>query len=195
MKLRLLLLLSLFSFSPASPAGVFRCKDASGATTYSQIPCKAGQHSQNMHHVQGNHDPGMQAACSAAREFSEHVFVRLQAGVPPAQLIADYGGVNYISTPALNIINYTSGFRHQADIQAFKVGALTQSKCRNGGFGRFAASELPVAEPPTGQNPGPSALPTPSRPANGSVPSMPRDPPAADTAKQLDKYLKQLAPQ
>lgn len=185
-------LIAAFAMSNAQ-AGVYRCKDANGATTYSQTPCKAGETSQSMNHVQRTANPEMAEACSLARDFAGDVLTLMQSGAGSDSVIDQYGGVNYIAAPVLNIINYVSTFRLQKDTSPSKIGSLTYTKCRNGGFGKFQPQELPnyeppmqpaMAPPPATQQPGTSSLqpamappPATQQPGTPSMqPAMPLPP-------------------
>lgn len=186
--------LLLIPLDPAQ-AAVYRCKDASGATTYSQTPCKTGQTSQSMNHVQRTADPAMTSACSAAQRFAEVVYEKIQTGAAPDAVIDEYGGVNYINSATLNIINYIGTFRHQTETPVYQVSKLARSKCHNGGFGRFAASDLPLQEDP--MPPGlaaPEPRPTDAT-AQPAVPAAPAGQPDAATIQQLEQYLEQLKAQ
>ncbi len=185
--------------SGQAQAGVYRCKDASGATTYSQTPCKAGEKSQTMNHVQRTTDPAMAQACKGAHQFSGIVFSRMQAGASPEEVMDEYGGVNYINAPTLNIINYVGTFRHQVDTPNHQVRKLASTKCMNGGFGRFAATDLPLTEddlimigalPP--RQPG---VAQPSQGETGTPPAAAPTTPDAQTIQQLEQYLEQLKAQ
>jgi len=153
-------------------AAVYRCQDGDGRVSYSRIPCPQGQQERTLHGMDARSQTADAAAgCHAARAFASGAFEELRAGVEIPEQIEALGGVNYISPPLLNVLNFVNQYRYNERISAQAVGRLAQAKCRNGGFGTLTAADFPSPVQATGG----------SLPATSSAPAAPAEaPPAVD---------------
>ena len=142
-------------------AVVYRCQDGDGRVTYSQVPCPRDQQERTLHGMDArSQDADADAACSAARAFASGAFEEMQAGVGIPEQIEALGGVDYISTPLLNVLNFVNQYRYNERIGARAVGRLAQAKCRNGGFGTLNAADFPNPAGSAGDGaPPPAAIP------------------------------------
>lgn len=162
-------LILLFDSSPSS-ARAYRCTDANGSVSYSQIPCPAGQTAAKVHGVNTTAVTDREA-CTHIRRFATESFGKLRHGKESSELIDEYGGPGYISPVTLNVVNFASGFRFNKDVSALKVGVMAYNKCSNSGFGKIQTSDLPTEILPAyGQMPGaptPGQFPSQASPADG----------------------------
>lgn len=162
-------LVLLLDSSPGS-ARAYRCTDADGNVSYSQIPCAADQKSAKVHGVKTASVTDREA-CTHIRRFAAKSFGQLRSGKESSVLIDEYGGPGYISPITLNIVNFVSGFRFNKDVSALKVGAMAYNKCSNSGFGKLQTSDLPDEILPSyGQAAGmpmPGQFPSQAAPADG----------------------------
>ena len=125
-------------------ADVYKCKDTSGVTTYSQTPCDANQTKHELGTVSTKRVDD--AICADANEFAVVVAERMRGGVDPAVQIAAYGGLDAISGGTMGIINYVYSFRVSDDVTPVRIGALTQAKCSNGGLGNLRTADIPLPD-------------------------------------------------
>lgn len=126
-------------------ARVYRCSDAGGQITYSQSPCPADQQSDQVRGVSAAPRQDKEL-CALARDLAATVFADMSQGTDPASVLDQYGGVNYINAPTLGVINFAASLRYNEDLTPQRVGSLTFSRCREGGFGKLNAGDLPKAD-------------------------------------------------
>lgn len=132
-------------------AAVYRCQDGDGRVSYSQTPCPRDQQERTLHGMDARSQSAeAAAACKAARAFASGAFEELRAGLEIPDQIEALGGVNYISPPLLNVLNFVNQYRYNERISAHAVGRLAQAKCRNGGFGTLSAADFPRPAGPAG---------------------------------------------
>ncbi len=128
----------------SAAAAVYRCQDGNGHVSYSRTPCPPDQQARTLHGMDARpQSAGAAAACDAARAFASGAFEELRAGVEIPEQIDALGGVNYISPPLLNLLNFVNQYRYNERISAHAVGRLARAKCRNGGFGALSATDFP----------------------------------------------------
>ena len=139
----LALLIMTLVFSDNAQAGVYRCKDANGRIAYSQLPCPAEQQSDQLRGINSTvrQDKDL---CRDARELAMHAFAELRTGNDPADLFDEYGGLNYINPPTLAVINFAASLRYNPDVSPQRVGAMAFARCREGGFGKLTAGDIPA---------------------------------------------------
>ena len=129
----------------AAEARVFRCVDSDGHVTYSQSPCPADQQSDQMRGLSGaRHEDG--SLCGLARKLAATAFLDMADGVEPSAVIDQYGGLNHVNAPTLGVINFAASLRYNDELSPQRVGALTFSRCREGGFGKLQPGDLPPLE-------------------------------------------------
>lgn len=138
----LLLLTAALIYQHTAQAAVYRCKDAAGRIAYSQLPCPAEQHSDQMRGINSTvrQDKDL---CRDARDLGMHAFTTVQGGSEPAEVIDEFGGLNYINPPTLGVINFAASLRYNADVTPQRVGSMTFARCIEGGFGKLSAGDLP----------------------------------------------------
>ena len=145
-------------FSDAVHARVFRCTDADGKVSYSQIPCPAAQQADEMHGM----DAGKQQdreLCSDARDLATQAFGDMGRGVEPGEVIDQYGGIDYINAATLAVINFAASLRYNSSITPQRAGSLTFSRCLSGGFGELHSGDLPAFDAGVPVQPGANAEP------------------------------------
>ena len=138
----LLLLTAALIYQDAAQAAVYRCKDAAGRIAYSQLPCPAEQHSDQMRGINSTvrQDKDL---CRDARDLGIHAFTSVRGGSEPAEVIDEFGGLNYINPPTLGVINFAASLRYNTDVTPQRVGSMTFARCIEGGFGKLSAGDLP----------------------------------------------------
>lgn len=138
----LLLLTAALIYQDAAQAAVYRCKDAAGKIAYSQLPCPAEQQSDQMRGINSTvrQDKDL---CRDARDLGMHAFTAVRAGSEPAEVIDEFGGLNYINPPTLGVINFAASLRYNTDVTPQRVGSMTFARCIEGGFGKLSAGDLP----------------------------------------------------
>lgn len=155
--------IAVFVWSNAASAGVYRCRDAAGAVTYSQTPCPAEQHSDRMRGINATARQDKDL-CRDARELAMRSFTELREGSEPDEVIDEYGGLNYINPPTLSVINFAAGLRYNTQVTPQRVGSMAFARCREGGFGKLTADDLPgfdedgAVSKPSSTSPGPEEI-------------------------------------
>ena len=127
-------------------ARVYRCTDAAGKISYSQVPCPADQKADEMRGVSSGAKQDKDL-CQDARELAMQSFSKLGNGVEPSDLIDEYGGVNYITPATLSVINFVASLRYNQDLTSQRVGSMSFARCREGGFGKLSPGDLPSFDP------------------------------------------------
>ena len=128
----------------SAEARVYRCTDADGKISYSQVPCPAEAKSDTMR--LGNKERQDRDLCKLARDLAVSAYEDIRAGSEPGAVMDDYGGVDYITPATLSVINFAAGFRYNDDLNAQRVGAMAFARCREGGFGQLSPGDLPEPE-------------------------------------------------
>ncbi len=139
-------LLAVSAFILTSPvyAKVYKCKDASGAISYSQVPCDKGSSQKTLSTPATSRTSVDTDTCEIVAEVSSRLYASMRRGSSAEQLIQRHGGLSGINPKLLSLINYISGFRHHPDLSSARLGELAAGKCRNGGFGTIQAADLPL---------------------------------------------------
>ncbi|MBI5460736.1 MAG: DUF4124 domain-containing protein [Gammaproteobacteria bacterium] len=140
-----LLLITLLTCQTAW-ARAYRCTDAAGQVSYSQVPCTASQQGAQMRGVEEGQKQDRDL-CRTARDLAMSAFEDMSNGIEPDAVMDQYGGVNYISHAALGVINFVASLRYNQDLTAQRVGSLTFARCREGGFGTLSEGDFPEIEP------------------------------------------------
>ncbi len=123
-------------------AQIYKCVDAAGNLTFSQVPCP-GQSTSKV-------DTGAKRAsatdCSWATRFARDVARRMQSGRSSDQTFDAYGGVDAVSSGTLNLINYVYRYQHASDVSIERIASLTGSMCGAGSLGDVSCEALPFTE-------------------------------------------------
>jgi len=138
-------LVLLFS-SVYANAGVYKCIDADGNITYSQTTCTASSAQKKLSNTVKT-TPVDAATCRMVGQAAREVFSSVKRGNDTQAVLQTYGGLNSINPRMLNLINYVSSFRSHDKIGGERVGQLSESKCRSGGFGAFTVDDLQFQDP------------------------------------------------
>lgn len=129
------------AMSTAVDARVYRCTDAAGKISYSQVPCPADTKSDTMR--LGNKERQDKDLCKLARDLAITSYEDMRTGSDPGAVMDEYGGVDYITPATLAVINFAAGFRYNDDLSSQRVGAMAFARCREGGFGQLSEGDLP----------------------------------------------------
>ncbi|MBI5040331.1 MAG: DUF4124 domain-containing protein [Gammaproteobacteria bacterium] len=177
------LVLSLLGalFAEGAQARVFRCTDADGKVSYSQTPCPAAQQAAEMRGMNSGKQQDRDL-CRDARELAIAAFGEMGRGLEPAEVIDQYGGIDYINAAALGVINFAASLRYNTSLTPQRVGSLTFSRCRSGGFGELQPGDLPISEDSAPAQP----VPTESQPGTSAAA------PAPDEVDACVRYRQQL---
>ncbi len=130
----------------SADARVYRCTDAAGKISYSQVPCPVDQKSDEMRGVRSGAKQDKDL-CRDARELAMQSFSKLGGGAEPSDLIDEHGGVNYITPATLSVINFVASLRYNEDLSSQRVGSMSFARCREGGFGKLSPGDLPSFDP------------------------------------------------
>ncbi len=127
-------------------AAMYKCADADGNISYSQLPCANTQQSKQLSksRVRKTTD----AVCGEVRQFALKVARAMRNGVEVSETIDRHGGLDLISKGALGIVNYVYSYRVNKNVSSAKIGSLSVIKCNNGAFGRLEYADIPGAIDP-----------------------------------------------
>jgi hypothetical protein len=87
------------------------------------------------------------ATCRLVGQAAHEVFSDVKAGKDAQAIFNSYGGLNGINPRMLNLINYVGSFRAHGNISRARVGQLSVTKCRGGGFGPITVDDLQFQDP------------------------------------------------
>lgn len=128
----------------AAQAKVYKCRDASGGISYSQVPCEKGSSQKTLSTPAPTRAAVDADTCEIIAEVSSRLYTQMRRGSSAQDLIQRHGGLSAINPRLLSLINYISGFRHNPELSSARLGELVAGKCRNGGFGNIQAADLPL---------------------------------------------------
>ena len=136
-------IVSLLPFSNAVSA-IYKCTDSEGNTTFSQLPCAKDEVSTMQKLFNSKSTPPEEDACFEAQSFSRHLLPKVQnEDNKGGDVIEELGGINNLRPAIISIINYVSLFRHDKTITPDSINSLTETKCKNAGFGHFVVDDFP----------------------------------------------------
>jgi hypothetical protein len=118
--------------------------------------------------------------CTAAQRFATDAAKRMRSGVGADQEFGSYGGVDAVSKPMLNIINYVHSHRVNKNLAPVRIGALTLAKCNNGSFGKLGYADLPEQYDPDYEKTGADSQTAASGDSPAALPGGQQDVNAAD---------------
>ena len=148
----LVLVILAFSGVGTAVAGAYKCTNAEGRISYSQIPCATTGGRQQKLPSYGSSSPagaGMANSASACAEVAyvaTYIEDALRGGQDAQSLIARHGGINGINPHFLSLINYVNGFRYDSSITSARISDLAITKCKGGGFGQLQVGDLPIVD-------------------------------------------------
>lgn len=148
----LVLVILAFGGVGTAVAGAYKCTNAEGRISYSQIPCATtgGQQQKLLSYGGGSAaSAGMansESACAEVAYVATYIEDALRGGHDAQSLIARHGGINGINPHLLSLINYVNGFRYDETITSARISDLAVTKCKGGGFGQLQVGDLPIVD-------------------------------------------------
>jgi len=136
----------ILALSSHAVARVYKCKDADGNITYSQTTCAADSEQKQLSSTVKT-TPVDAATCRMVGQAAHEVFSSVKRAKDTQSVLQTYGGLNSVNPSMLNLINYVSSFRSHGKISGVRVGQLSESKCRSGGFGAITVDDLQFQDP------------------------------------------------
>ncbi len=135
-------LLAVFLLPPAAGAAVYKCVDAEGIITYSQAPCSTSPEKVDTVASGSGRDS---VDCEYAGRFAHEVAVAMRNGADSSDIFDQYGGIDALSSSAVNTVNYVFVFRANDSVSVDRIGGLAKAKCRAGSLGEVDCENLPLA--------------------------------------------------
>ena len=137
-------LLSMLLYLPVSvQAGIYKCIDASGGTTYSQTACPEQEQTANV--ITTYTSSVATQDCRIARNFAAQTTEQMKAGTTSGELFDQYGGIDSISGTAIAMINYVYTYKHNPRVSTDRITSLTTSRCKAGSFGEMSCERFPYS--------------------------------------------------
>jgi hypothetical protein len=124
-------------------ADVYKCTDADGSLTYSQVPCAVPEKTEKIAVTQ-THNETATAECEYAVKFALSAAGAMKNGAGSDELFDLYGGLDSVTKGTIGIINYVYEFRPNVAVTEERIAELTQAKCEAGSLGDVACAALPL---------------------------------------------------
>lgn len=125
-------------------ADVYKCKDAQGSLTYSQVPCASPEKTEKVTGVETKDKESATAECDYAVKFALSAAGAMKNGAGSDELFDLYGGLDSLSKGSIGVINYVYEFRPNTAVTAERIAALTEAKCEAGSLGDVGCADLPT---------------------------------------------------
>lgn len=125
----------------AAEAGIYKCVDTSGNTSYSQTACPDGGDVEAIETQAGATRSGN---CRITRNFAWQTAKSMQDGALSGQIFDQYGGINALSPTSIALINYVFTYKHNYEASAARITELAVRRCEVGSFGNTDCDQFPV---------------------------------------------------
>ncbi|MEE9321586.1 MAG: DUF4124 domain-containing protein [Granulosicoccus sp.] len=125
----------------AAQAGVYKCIDSTGNTTYSQTACPDGG---DVETIETQASSARSGNCRIARNFAWRTARSMQDGVVSSQIFDQYGGINALSPTSIALINYVFTYKHNFEASVERIAQLAVMRCKVGSFGATDCDQFPV---------------------------------------------------
>jgi len=137
-------LIALSGVAMTSPklthAAVYKCVDASGSTTYSQIPCPVEEKTAK---VLATSSQSKSYDCRIANNFARRTAIDMRLGMSPDAAFSQYGGLDAIPRTSIGVINYVYTYKNNSDVDTQRIAALSAARCGGGAYGRVSCDDFP----------------------------------------------------
>jgi len=138
------LMISLMSgVNNEAHAGIYKCVDSSGGISYSSEECPAEERTAKVMSKSGR--GGSKVSCEVADAFIRKTASEMRKGKSSTDVFSQYGGLNRIPKPSLNMINYIYTFKENLTVVPSRIIDLTLQKCSVGNFGVPTCNSLPAS--------------------------------------------------
>lgn len=138
--LALLFVLACLSFS--THAGIYKCLDTDGNTSYSQVPCPVEQSTAK---VMNRTSASEQFDCRIANNFARRTATEMRAGQSSGDVFAAYGGIDAMPRTSVGIVNYVYTHRQNTDTSTNRITALSAARCSGGSYGSVSCDDFPYS--------------------------------------------------
>lgn len=139
-----LCMLLLFSYlllnTGVAHAKVYKCVDASGSTTYSQVPCPVEEKTAK---VIKTATRANNVDCRIANNFARHTALGMKSGLTADATFNQYGGLDALPRTAIGVINYVYTHKENPNVEAQRIVALSAARCSGGSYGDVACDDFP----------------------------------------------------
>jgi hypothetical protein len=138
----LLCLLGMLFYMPATvQAGIYKCIDRNGATTYSQTACPVQEQTANV--ITTYTSSVAPQDCGIAWNFTQQTTKQMKGGMTSGSVFDQYGGIDSISGTAIAMINYIYTYKHDPQVSIDRITSLTTARCKAGSFGKMSCDRFP----------------------------------------------------
>lgn len=122
-------------------AAIYKCTDANGGVSYTQIPCAGEAQAESvLAHNSANDDT---ASCLIANNFANHVAVRMRAGESSGDVFNSFGGIDAMPSTSVGIISYVYTHKHNTNTVPQRITALSAARCSGGSYGPVGCNDFP----------------------------------------------------
>ncbi len=122
-------------------AAAYKCVDASGSTTYSQIPCEPEQETSKV--LRSLSPKTITMDCRIARNFAWQTATDMRNGRSSDALFTRHGGLDSMPKTSIGVISYIFTYKANPDVSVDRITALTTARCQTGSFGPVACADFP----------------------------------------------------
>lgn len=135
-------LLGMLFYMPATvQAGIYKCIDANGATTYSQTACPVQEQTANV--ITTYTSSVAPQDCRIAWNFTQQTTKQMKRGMSSGSMFDQYGGIDSISGTTIAIINYIYTYKQDPQVSIDRITSLTTARCKAGSFGKMSCDRFP----------------------------------------------------
>lgn len=124
---------SLLSMPMPADAQIYKCIAADGSVSYSGSPCATDA---KVSTVLKGSVAKAPIDCRLVSAFSSSVAQEMKTGTQSKDVIAQYGGMDSLSSTAESIISYVYSFQGESGTTLNRIVSLSEARCENGAFSR-----------------------------------------------------------
>ncbi len=138
-----LLCISTASHLPDANAAIFKCTDANGSVSYSQMPCPTTEQIQKV--IASKSAKRVKVDCRIANNFARKTASQMRAGQSSGELFASYGGIDALPRTSIGVINYVYSHKDNTNTGVQRITALSAARCSAGSYGSVSCDDFPYA--------------------------------------------------
>jgi len=139
----LVIAVGMFITPGKTEAAVFKCVDASGSTTYSQVPCPTADETETV--MSTNTSAKENLDCRIANNFARDTAGLMRRGVTSGELFSQYGGIDAMPRTSIGVVNYVYTHKNNPDISEQRIAALSAARCEGNAYGPVDCDDFPYS--------------------------------------------------
>ena len=136
-----LLSASLVAWPTSLNAGIFKCVDANGDTSYSQTPCQSAEQTAKV--ISNATQKNTNVDCRIANNFARRMATGMRRGQSSGEMFDSYGGIDALPRTSIGIINYVYSHIGNVETGVQRITALSAARCSAGSYGPVGCDDFP----------------------------------------------------